>query len=204
MLRLAALRDLAIVIIAILALGWTIYLLLAHVACLENSLGFIKDWATVIGVIIALVTYVTNSMAQRRQRIIENVSRFNEAHLSLYKEGKFLHEKYEFMDEDVNGLPTLKLNRDDPNELTMFHEFLGEIEHFAILQTIGAISKNGNAYFFGWYAKQIKPLIDEERPEPFWQVAVKFIDEMAAEGERFTRMSPDEQATYLSTQIFNH
>lgn len=203
--QLHVLKDFSIILISTLALGWTIYEIVSYVTNSNDPISKLKDCATILGVLIAIITYVTNSLAQWRQRTIDNARLFNEAHLSLFEKGKFLHEFYKDMDENENGLPILTINRENKDSMNMFHEFLGEIEHFSMLQEIGAISKNGNAYFFGWYAKQIKPLLDKERIEPFWQVAVKFIDEMASEGERFNRMPLSKQTKYLSAKkMFRH
>ena len=44
-----------------------------------------KNIATIIGVIVALVVYITNSIQQRRQQRIENAMRFISAHEHLFE-----------------------------------------------------------------------------------------------------------------------
>ena len=56
-----------------------------------------RDIASILGVIIALSVYITNTISQFRQRKVENAMRFYKAHHKLI-ENRFLAENIQAME----------------------------------------------------------------------------------------------------------
>jgi hypothetical protein len=155
--------------------------------------------ATTVGVVIALAVYISNSKAQHRQRTVENVVRFQEAHARLFQ-SRFLSENLQAMEEGTFAR--------DVNNKEMerhFSRLLGDIEYLALLQRTGAISKTMNVYMFGWFAQRIQPILtSRERNNVYWQLAVEFLDEMKKQADQFNGMSSGERRAYFQSEHFKH
>jgi len=164
-----------------------------------NTSVMVASAATTLGVIIALVVYISNSRAQDRQRVVENVVRFQEAHAKLFQ-NRFLSDNLQAMEEGtfVRDLNIKEMERH-------FSRLLGDIEYFALLQKTGAISRTMNVYMFGWFAQRIQPVLtSQERGNVYWQLAVEFLDEMKKEADKFSRVSPEERREYFQSNHFSH
>jgi hypothetical protein len=164
-----------------------------------NISVMVASVATTLGVIIALVVYISNSKAQDRQRVVENVVRFQEAHARLFQ-NEFLSDNLQAMEEG-----TFARDLNDKEMERHFSRLLGDIEYFALLQKAGAISRTMNVYMFGWFAQRIQPVLtSQERSNVYWQLAVEFLDEMKKEADEFSRVSPEERREYFQSNHFSH
>jgi len=156
-----------------------------------------KDIATVLGVIIALVVYITNSIHHYRQSTIDNALRFIEAHQKLV-DTKFLSENYREMEKDTFRRDT---NNEDMNK--KFVLLLRAIEHIALLQKARAIPRSVNTYMFGWMAQQLQPLLTpDERNDIYWTLAVEFLDEMKSLADDFDKQTKNERVEYFKNINF--
>ena len=76
-----------------------------------------KDIAVIIGIIIATLTYITNSYFQFRNKNIENLKRYFDAHDALFEKESFLSENLLALEKDTytrdktNDDMELKFNR---------------------------------------------------------------------------------------------
>ncbi|MGB2755959.1 MAG: hypothetical protein WBD75_02955 [Phycisphaerae bacterium] len=162
----------------------------------------LEDWrniATIVGVIIALVVYITNSVRQHRQRKVENIERYLRAHQRLFRSPFLAHNWKAFEDGTFKrDITNQKLERD-------FSTLLGEIEYFALLQSTRAISDSMSIYMFGWWAQKLQPLLTpEERNNVYWEQAVHFLDEMKSAADDFYKMTKEERQKYFRRPHFKH
>jgi hypothetical protein len=162
----------------------------------------LEDWrniATVVAAIIALVVYITNSIAQRRQREIDNAMRFSDAHRRL--------TNTEFILKNVREMEHGQFNRaswDEAMELD-FNRFLGELEDYALLTRSGAVSQTASIYMFGWFAQKIQPILTkQERDNVYWELAVQFLDELKYAADDFYKKPKAERDTYHRKRHFGH
>lgn len=154
------------------------------------------DFSVVIGVLVALVVYITNSYFQYKQRISENAIRYLELHSKIFKN--------EFLAKNIQAMEKNELKR-KPEDEQAFNRLLGEIEHLALLSSSGVVSRTANIYMFGWFARHIKSVITaEERKNVYWELAVKFIDDLAQDAEDFYKKTKDERNRYFSKNHFFH
>jgi len=156
-----------------------------------------KDLATILGVIIAVVVYVTNSVHHYRQSIIDNALRFIEAHQNLVDT--------EFLSENIREMEKGTFRRDTVDEETnkKFIKLLRAIEQTALLQKARAIPSSVNTYMFGWMAQQIQPLLTpDERNDIYWALAVEFLDEMKSLADDFDRQTKNERVEYFKNINF--
>lgn len=151
-----------------------------------------RDFSTIVGVIIALCVYVTNTLSEFKQRKIENLMRFYSVHHKLF-ENPFLEKNIEAMERGTF--------RRDPANRDMekhFNRLLGEIEHIAWLQNVKAIPPKINVYMFGWFARQIQPMLTaEERNNPYWELAVCFLDATKKAADDFYKKTQEARARYF-------
>jgi len=161
----------------------------------------LADWThvtAILGVIIAVCTYVTTSRAQAKQRSIDNAIRYMDFHAKLFSPDGYIYANVKAME---NG--TYKRDKDDSEMELKFHALLSACENIVLLQKAGGIPKSINAYMFGWFAKKIYPEItDNEKAEPYWELAVDFIRETKLEAEKLDTMSKDERLAYLNKNHF--
>lgn len=161
----------------------------------------VEEWsyiATTLGVVIAVVTYVTATCAQKRQRSIDNAIRYWECHGKLFAPDGYMRSNVKAMEAG-----TYKRNLDDMEMEIKFNEFLSNCEHVALLQKAGGVPKAINAYMMGWFAKKILPeLTDREKAEPYWEIAVDFIRETKLEAERLDSLPKEERLAYLRKNHF--
>lgn len=161
----------------------------------------LEEWsyiATTIGVVVAVATYVTATLAQGRQRSIDNAIRYWDCHGKLFAPDGYMRANVKAMEAGTY--------KRDPTDLAMevkFNEFLSNCEHVALLQKAGGVPKAINAYMMGWFAKKIFPeLTDREKAEPYWEIAVDFIRETKLEAERLDALPKDERIAYLKQNHF--
>src|ERR1035438_6860437 len=151
----------------------------------------LDDWrniATIAGVLVALVVYVTNSVQYRKQRTIDNSLRFITVHQRLFQNP--------FLDHNWLAIEKGGFKRDRANKQmeAEFAQLLGEIEYLAILQKAGVLSRTMNIYMFGWWAQRLQPLLTpDERNNVYWELAVGYLDEMKSAADDFYKLSKQER-----------
>ena len=159
----------------------------------------LKDYAdlsVVLGVLIALVVYITNSYFQYKQRISENAIRYMDMHSKLF-ENEFLKNNIQAMED---GTFVRK-----PEDEKSFNRLLGEIEHLALLSKSGVVSKTANIYMFGWFARHIQPVLTpKERNNVYCELAVEFLDDLKEEAEDFYKKTKEQRKAYFEKNHFFH
>ena len=152
--------------------------------------------ATIIGVVVALIVYISNSRATRRQRVIENLERYLGAHNRTFSEGSYPMLNVQAME---NG--TFKRDTSDATMELKFNRFLSGIEQIAMLHNAGAVPKGINAYMLGWFAKHLYPVLtDREKAEPYWVVSVEFLKRTKQEAEALDKMSAEDRLKFVKKQ----
>ncbi len=135
----------------------------------------LRNWATVITAIVALMVFVANSFLLMRNRRLENVSRFIEAHQRLFAQGGYIAR-------NMASIETGSLTRDrsDARMEAKFHLMLLEVERLAILANNDAVPRPTQVYMFGWYARDILTVITEkERNNMSWELVLGYLDGLA-------------------------
>ena len=119
--------------------------------------GELRDYATVVTAIVALLVFALNSYSQFRNGRIANLARFFEAHQRLFAEDGYLAT-------NIAAIESGTLVRDRANrELeTKFHLMLLEIEQLAILANNRAVPRHTQVYMFGSYTRQLLGVITEQ------------------------------------------
>ena len=113
------------------------------------STSELRDYATVLAATVALLVFIVNALSQSRNRRIENLTRFNQAHQRLFAVDTYLAL-------NLIAIETGAMRR-DPADLAMEHRFhllLLEIERLAILANNKAVPRHTQVYMFGSYAPQ--------------------------------------------------
>jgi len=161
----------------------------------------LNDWRnifTIIGVIAALVVYVLNSLAQKRQRAIDNALRYLQFLDRLYPSDGYVALNLKAMEA---GTFKRDLNN-DAMELK-FHEFLSACEYVALAHRAGAAPSSLNAYMLGWTAKHIYPqLTDREKAEPYWELAVDLLRETKLSADKLDCLTKEERLEYFKKKHF--
>ncbi len=146
-----------------------------------------------LGVLAAIIIYILNSLAAKRQRRIDNIERYLKIHEQLFSDDSYpirnvaAMENGSFKRDETNKDMELALNR-----------FLGDVEKLALLQYACAIPKAANAYMVGWFAKRIYPILnDREKAERYWVVGIEFLRETKIEAEKLDNMKLEELAKYI-------
>ena len=58
---------------------------------------------------------------------------------------------------------------------------------------------------FGWFAKQIQPVLTtEERNNVYWELAVEFLDELKEDAEDFYKKTKEQRQEYFEKNHFFH
>lgn len=165
------------------------------------SLG-LDEWrniAVIAGVVIALVVYITNSYFQYKQRVSDNALRYIEVHEKLFQN--------EFLAMNIQAMEQGTFMRDTANADSekSFNRLLGQVEHLALLAKHGVVSKTANIYMFGWFARHIQPVLTtDERNNVYWELAVKFLDELKEDADDFYKKSKEEREKYFKKNHFFH
>ena len=158
-----------------------------------------RNIAVIFGVVVALIVYITNSYYQYKQRVSDNALRYIAAHEKLF-ENEFLIENSQAMEDG-----TFKRDLNDKKAKHSFDNLLGEIEHIAILAQHGVVSKSANVYMFGWFARHLQPVLtSEERNNIYWELAVRFLDDLKREADDFYKLSKEEREKYFRKNHFFH
>lgn len=152
-----------------------------------------KDVATIFGIAIALLTYLTNSYFQFRNKGIENLKRYFDAHDNLF-------EKDGFIMSNIKEFEAGTYKRDTTNEEMekKLNRFLGDVEKIAYLTSHGAVPTTVQVYMFGWFAQKVHPhLTNGERGNIFWELAVHYIDELKKAADDYSKLPNEKREKYL-------
>lgn len=152
-----------------------------------------KDVATIIGIVIAVLTYLTNSYFQFRNKGIENLKRYFDAHDTLFDADGFIMA-------NINDFEagTYKRDTTDKDMEKKLNRFLGDVEKIAHLTSHGAVPTTVQVYMFGWFAQKIQPhLTNGERGNIFWELAIHYIDELAKAADDYSKFPNEKREKYL-------
>jgi hypothetical protein len=149
----------------------------------------LRDYATVVAASVALLVFIFNVLSQIRNRRIENLARFNQVHQRLFAEGTYLARNLTAIESG-----TMARDRTNAKMENRFHLMLLEIERLAILANNKAVPRPTQVYLFGSYAGRILALMTaEERQSMFWELAVGYLEGVAADTERYGKLTRGER-----------
>jgi hypothetical protein len=152
----------------------------------------LRNYATVLAAVIALLVFIANSLASRRNRRIENLSRFIDAHDRLFDRGGYLYMH-------IVDIEAGTLVRDTSNSVLekKFHIMLLEIEHLALLANNHAVPRLTQVYMFGTYAQNLLNLMTpQERKSMLWELAVTYLERLARDTEKYRSLAPAERRRF--------
>lgn len=151
-----------------------------------------RDLVLVVVSVLAGVQYVINSYSLVRNRNLENINRFLSVHQRLFEPDGYIMLNVEKWEAG-------KVERDTTPEMERkFHAMLLDIERLAILANNKASSERLQVYMFGWYATRIVNLISgKERSDKFWELALKYLDDLARRSKDFEALTSQEREQYM-------
>jgi len=152
----------------------------------------LRNYATVLAALVALLVFIVNSWSETRNRAIENLSRFNQVHQRLFGADTYLTRNLIAIE---NGSM-----RRDPNDLeseTRFHLMLLEIERLAVLANNRAVPRQIQVYLFGTYAPTLLGLMtDAERDSVTWELARRYLERIAKDAKRYAGLKRTERSKF--------
>ncbi len=152
----------------------------------------LRNYATVLAALVALLVFIFNTRSQGRNRRIENLSRFNQVHQRLFSENSYLARNL----LAIEGR-SMQRNPDDAQSEIQFHLMLLEIERLAILANNRAVPRSTQVYLFGSYAASLLDLMTEaERNSMFWELARGYLEGISADAERYAKLTRDERSRF--------
>jgi type III secretory pathway component EscS len=151
---------------------------------MELTSDELRNYATIMAALVALVVFVFNSRVQLRNQRIENISRFFEVHSRLMAaDGFLMTHLVELGDAAFRRDPT------DRESEARFHLLLLQVEQLAILANNKAVPRSTQVYMFGLYSRSILGLLTEkERTSMFWDLAVNYLHGLAELTDEYERM----------------
>lgn len=153
-----------------------------------------------IGTSVALITYLTNSINNYRNKNIENIDRFLKAHDALFEDESFLRLNIKELEAN-----TFQRDLTDKEMEKKFNQLLGGIEHLALLTSHKAVPTSIQVYMFGWFAKKIqKILTQDERENIFWELAISYIDELVKATNDYEKFSNEKREKILKKERFSY
>jgi hypothetical protein len=152
----------------------------------------LRNYATVVAAIVALLVFMVNVWSQMRNRRIENLGRFNEVHQRLFANHGYLAGNLKAIEDG-----TMERDVKDPHMEARFHLMLLEIERLAILGNNKAVPRSTQIYMLGSYSPTIlKLMTDEERSSMYWELARRYLDGIAVDAERYKSLTPAQRAQF--------
>ncbi len=152
----------------------------------------LRNYATVVAAIVALLVFIVNVWSQTRSRRIENLARFNQVHQRLFADNGYLASNLKAIEDG-----TMERDRANPQMEARFHLMLLEIERLAILANNKAVPRSTQIYMLGSYAPTIlKLMTDEERASMYWELAREYLDGIAIDSERYAKLTRKERAQF--------
>lgn len=152
----------------------------------------LRNYATVVAAIVALLVFIVNVRSQVRNRRIENLARFNEVHQRLFADNGYLASNLKAIEDG-----TMERDIEDAHMEARFHLMLLELERLAILGNNRAVPRSTQIYMLGSYAPTIlKLMTDEERSSMYWELARRYLEGIAIDAERYKNLTPAERAQF--------
>jgi hypothetical protein len=152
----------------------------------------LRNWATVVAAIVALLVFAGNSILHVRNERLENVSRFIEAHQRLFAPRGYLAANMGLIE---TGLLTRDSN--DARMETKFHLMLLEVERLAILANNKAVPRQTQVFMFGWYASTIVSVLTEkERDNVSWELVLGYLDALAEDYSAYEKLTRERRADF--------
>ena len=152
-----------------------------------------KDIAIILGIAISVLTYITNSYFQFRDKSVENLKRYFDAHDKLFEEDGFIMLNIKELEEGI-----YERNIENKEMEIKFNRFLGDVEKIAYLTSHKAVPVTVQVYMFGWFAQRIQPeLTNGERDNVFWELAIHYIDELKKAADDYTKLETKKREKYL-------
>lgn len=152
----------------------------------------LRNYATVVAALVALLVFVVNTWSQSRNRRIENLSRFNQVHQQLFADNGYLSLNLAAIE---NG--TMQRDFDDATSEARFHLMLLGIERLAVLANNKAVPRSTQVYMLVSYAPTLlKLMTEEERSSMFWELARLYLEGIAADAERYAKLDPTERQQF--------
>jgi hypothetical protein len=152
----------------------------------------LRNWATVVAACVALLVFLVNSFLMVRNKRVENVSRFIEAHQRLFTLRGYIATH-------MASIETGSLTRDrsDARMEAKFHLMLLEVERLAILANNDAVPRPTQVYMFGWYARTILTVITEkERDNISWELVLSYLDGIAKDYTAYEGLTREHRARF--------
>jgi len=149
----------------------------------------LRNYATVVAALVALLVFIVNTWSQSRNRRIENLSRFNQVHQQLFADNGYLSLNLAAIE---NG--TMQRDFNDATSEARFQLMLLGIERLANNK---AVPRSTQVYMLGSYAPTLlKLMTEEERSSMFWELARLYLEGIAADAERYAKLSPSERQQF--------
>jgi hypothetical protein len=152
----------------------------------------LRDYATVIAATVAVLVFIVNTYSQGRNRRLDNLARFNQAHQRLF-------DRDTYLTLNLTAIESGKIERNisDAAMERRFHLLLLEIERLAILANNKAVPRATQVYMFGSYAPRILELLNEaERGSMFWELAVGYLEGIATDSRRYAELTRRERERF--------
>jgi hypothetical protein len=152
----------------------------------------LRDYATVLAATVALLVFVINSLSLLRNRRIENLARYFEAHQRLFEPGGY-------MASNISAIEAGKLVRDrtDVAMEAKFHLMLLEIEQLAILANNHAVPRPTQVYMLGSYTPHVLSVLTEkERQSMFWELAIGYLEGLAKDTAHYETLTPKSRRAF--------
>lgn len=152
----------------------------------------LRNWATVVTAIVALLVFAGNSILHVRHERLENVSRFIEAHQRLFAPRGYIADNMALIE-------TGSLTRDLENVRmeAKFHLMLLEVERLAILANNKAVPRSTQIFMFGWYACTIVSILTpKERDNVSWELVLGYLDALAKDYSAYEKLTRERRADF--------
>lgn len=156
------------------------------------TLEDLRNYATIVAALVALLVFIANVWSQSRNRRIENLARFNEVHQRLFAHNSYLANNIKAIETG-----TMERDLDNPRAEVKFHLMLLEIEKLAILANNRAVPRSTQVYMFGSYAPTILGLMTErEKESMFWELARNYLQGVALDADRYGNLTEEERSQF--------
>jgi hypothetical protein len=152
----------------------------------------LRNYATVVAAIVALLVFIVNARSQARSRRIENLARFNQVHQRLFADNGYLATNLKAIEDG-----TMVRDLESQEMEARFHLMLLEIERLAILANNKAVPRSTQVYMLGSYVPTIlKLMTDEERASMYWELACRYLDGIAIDSARYAKLTRTERSQF--------
>jgi hypothetical protein len=156
------------------------------------TLEDLRNYATIVAAMVALLVFIANTRSQARNRKIENLARFNEVHQRLFAPNSYLANNLKAIEAG-----TMVRDLSNSRAEAEFHLMLLEIERLAILANNKAVPRSTQVYMFGSYAPTILGLmIQQETESMFWELARNYLRGVALDADHYGKLTEVERSQF--------